>query len=306
MPDINDTPQTEQFIQYVELELGLSPNTVAAYRADLHSFAQFCNETLGHSISAANSETLGRYLEYLQVDRKMEIASMMRHVVTLRMFYKFATGRLGGKVNPTEFLDRPHHWKKLPDVLGKDQIRTLLAAVDPAHKLALRDSAILELFYACGLRASEMAELRLIDLHFDLGVVRVLGKGRKERIIPIGAPAAMAVQAYVAQLRPALVAVKTTRTKAAADRLFLTRSGGPMTRIVLWQLVVKMAKRAGLRQIHPHTIRHTFATHLLSGGADLRIVQELLGHADVGTTQIYTHVDGDRLRAVHKKHHPRQ
>jgi len=190
-------------------------------------------------------------------------------------------------------------------VLGREQIATLLKAVNPAHRLALRDQAILELFYACGLRASELAELQLTDLHLDLGVIRVLGKGMKERIVPIGGPAADALERYMKELRPQLLAVKTARAKTT-ERVFVSRSGGGITRVVLWQLIVKLSQQAGMRKIHPHTLRHTFATHLLSGGADLRVVQELLGHADVGTTQIYTHVDADRLKAVHKKHHPRQ
>jgi integrase/recombinase XerD len=203
-------------------------------------------------------------------------------------------------------LEPPHHWKKLPDVLGREQMGALLKAVPEGQRLALRDRAIIELFYACGLRASELAELMLEDLHFDLGIVRVVGKGNKERIIPIGGPAIAAMERYLKEQRPVLAAVKTTRAKAHASRVFLTRSGGPMTRIVLWQLVRRTARRAGIRAIHPHTLRHTFATHLLSGGADLRVVQELLGHSNVATTQIYTHVDADRLKEVHRKHHPRK
>jgi integrase/recombinase XerD len=300
----SDSSAINAFITYIELELGLAANTVSAYRADLLSFAGFCADPGGSSLAKATAETVGRYLQYLQETRKLEISSMLRNVATLKAFFKFATGRGLAAVNPMELMDRPHQWKKLPDVLGRQQITALLKAVDPEHRLALRDRAILELFYACGLRASELAELTLTDLHLDLGIVRVIGKGRKERIVPIGGPATDALQEYLTKLRPALLAVKTSRAKQT-NRVFVSRSGGPITRIVLWQLVRKMARKAGLRQIHPHTLRHTFATHLLSGGADLRVVQELLGHADVGTTQIYTHVDADRLKEVHRKHHPR-
>jgi integrase/recombinase XerD len=245
-------------------------------------------------------------LQHVQENRGLAISSILRHVACLKMFYRFAVARKLARENPTELLEPPHHWKKLPDVLGRDQMEALLQAVAEGDRLALRDLAIIELFYACGLRASELAELTLEDLHFDLGIVRVVGKGNKERIVPIGRPAMAAMAAYVKELRPVLAAVKTTRAKAEASRVFLTRSGGPMTRIVLWQLVRRMARRAGIRAIHPHTLRHTFATHLLSGGADLRVVQELLGHANVATTQIYTHVDAERLREVHRKHHPRK
>ncbi len=333
----------DQFLAYVELELGLSHNTVLAYRTDLFDFSAF-SETVGCTLTSATTETLSRYLEHLQSARKLAISSILRHVACLKMFYRFALARGLASENPTELLETPHAWKKLPDVLGRDQMNALLAAVDPGHRLHLRDRAILELFYACGLRASELAELRLDSLHLELGVIRVIGKGNKERIIPIGGPATRALEEYLRDLRPALLACKSApspdpaaalraasprlregarsgrngqapaetasanapaRASKNSDRVFLSRSGKPVTRIVLWQFVRRMALRAGLRAIHPHTLRHTFATHLLSGGADLRVVQELLGHSNVVTTQIYTHVDADRLREVHRKHHPR-
>ena len=295
----------DQFLSYVELELGLSPNTVTAYRGDVADFAAFC-ATGGTALTAADGGTLGRYLQYLQEARKLEISSILRHVACLKMFYRFAVNRGLAKVNPTELLETPHQWKKLPDVLGREQMAALLESVEEGNRFALRDKAIIELFYACGLRASELADLRLEDLHFELGVIRVLGKGMKERIVPIGGPAMAALEKYLKELRPLLLAVKAKKAKAHVSRVFVSRSGGPVTRVVLWQLVRRMARRAGIRAIHPHTLRHTFATHLLSGGADLRVVQELLGHSNVVTTQIYTHVDADRLKAVHKKHHPRQ
>ena len=295
----------DQFLSHVELELGLAHNTVLAYRADLLDFEAFC-AAADSSLAGATVQTLGRYLQYMQETRKLAISSILRHVACLKMYYQFACARGLAKQNPTELLETPHQWKKLPDVLGREQMAALLKAVDLEHRLALRDVAILELFYACGLRASELADLTLDDLHFDLGVIRVIGKGRKERIIPIGAPAMTAMNAYLEKLRPELLAVKSKKGRAASSRVFLSRSGGAVTRIVLWQFVRRMAVRAGMRAIHPHTLRHTFATHLLSGGADLRVVQELLGHSNVVTTQIYTHVDADRLKAVHKKHHPRK
>jgi integrase/recombinase XerD len=297
----------ESFLTHVELELGLSPNTSAAYRTDLLDFVQFC-ASINTLLLNATGDTLIAYLRYMQEQKSLAISSILRHTASLKMFFRFAKARGLTTADPTELLETPHAWKKLPDVLTRDQVNALLAAAgtDEDNRLALRDTAILELFYACGLRASELADMTLDDLHFDLGVVRIIGKGRKERIVPVGAPAIAAVETYIKTLRPTLLAVKTTRTKAKTNRLFLTRSGGPMTRVVLWQLVQKLARKAGLRAIHPHTLRHSFATHLLSGGADLRIVQELLGHSNVATTQIYTHVDADRLKAVHKKHHPRQ
>ena len=308
LPDKDDAMSSaiDQFLAFVELELGLAHNTVLAYRTDLIDFETFCGES-GESLESATTETIGRYLEYLQATRKLAISSILRHVACLKMFYKFAVARGLAKGNPTELLETPHHWKKLPDVLGRQQMEALLKAVDPAHRLALRDRAMLELFYACGLRASELAELRLDNLHLEVGVIRVLGKGNKERIIPIGGPAMAALETYIRELRPQLLAVQGKGGAAAngGGRVFLSRSGRGITRIVLWQFVRRMAVRAGLRAIHPHTLRHTFATHLLSGGADLRVVQELLGHSNVVTTQIYTHVDADRLKEVHRKYHPR-
>ena len=203
-------------------------------------------------------------------------------------------------------METPHQWKPAAGCAGAGTGQALINAVIVGTGWALRDRAILELFYACGLRASEVADLTLADLHFDLEIVRVIGKGRKERIVPIGGPAMKAMDRYLKELRPTLIAVKTTRRKAGRERVFLTRSGGPMTRIVLWQMVRKLSLKAGMRKIQPHTLRNTFATHQLSGVADLRGVQELLGHANVVTTQIYTHVDADRLKEVHRKHHPRQ
>jgi len=306
VPD-RSSEAASQFLLYLEMELGLSPNTLDAYTRDLRDFTGFC-ETIRTPTTHIDTPALAKYLQHLQADKKLATSSVIRHIASLKMFFRFATARGYAPADPTKLLEPPHTWKKLPDVLGREQITALLATAgsEETNRYAKRDKAILELFYASGLRASELAELSLEDLHFDLGVIRILGKGQKERIVPVGHHAIDAINDYVNGLRPALIAVKTTRQKAGHSRLFLTRSGGPMTRIVLWQLVQKLSTRAGLRKIHPHTLRHTFATHLLSGGADLRIVQELLGHSNVATTQIYTHVDADRLKEVHKKHHPRQ
>jgi integrase/recombinase XerD len=300
----NSREAVEQFLLHIEMELGLAANTLSAYARDLRDYSEFCASS-GTSPTVADGGVLGGYLRYLQESRKMATSSILRHVATLKMFYRFATARGYAKANPTDTLEAPHQWKKLPDVLGRDQITSLLAAVDDTDKLALRDHAIVELFYACGLRASELAELRLSDIHADLGVVRVLGKGHKERIIPVGGPALAAMDAYLKTLRPALLQVRSKRPKAGGDRVFLSRSGRVITRVVLWQLVQRMARRAGLRAIHPHTLRHTFATHLLSGGADLRVVQELLGHASISTTEIYTHLDREYLREIIRSFHPR-
>ncbi|MCL2640515.1 MAG: tyrosine recombinase XerD, partial [Phycisphaerales bacterium] len=297
-----------KFLLSIEMELGLSRNTIEAYARDMRDFVKFC-EINDVSFASANATDIVEYLRFLRLPpQKLQDASIRRHIASLKMFYRFAVDRKFAAANPTDHLEAPRRWKNLPDVLGREQINALLAAADSeeTNRLAKRDRAIVELFYASGLRASELANLNLEDLHFDLGVVRILGKGKKERIVPLGKHAIDAITDYLDTLRPELISVKTVHDKAPANRVFLTRSGGPITRIILHQLLKRLSKKAGTRRIHPHTLRHTFATHMLSGGADLRVVQELLGHANVATTQIYTHVDSDRLKRVHKKHHPRQ
>lgn len=302
-PPITDADQQaiSAFITYIETELGLADNTSLAYRRDMADFAAFL---VGqhHSLLQATSADISAYLRHLQADRCMQISSIIRHSITLKIFYRYARNRGWRADTPTEWMETPHGWRRLPDVLGRTEINALLQAVKADHPLALRDQAIIELFYACGLRASELATLKVEHLHLDLGVIRVLGKGNKERIVPIGKPAQKALMQYMQNLRPRLQAVKGLINNC----VFLSRSGQPINRIILWQRLNEIAKGAGIRGVHPHALRHTFATHLLSGGADLRVVQELLGHANIATTQIYTHVDADRLQSVHRKHHPRQ
>jgi len=302
-PTITDADQQaiRAFITYIETELGLSDNTSLAYRRDMTDFAAFLFSRQCTLLLAAPTH-ISAYLQHLQVDRRMQISSIIRHSITLKMFYRYARHRGWRPDMPTEFMETPHGWRRLPDVLGRVEINALLKAVKADHPLALRDQAIIELFYACGLRASELANLKMENLHLDLGVIRVCGKGNKERIVPVGRPAQQALMQYMEKLRPRLQAVKGVVNNC----VFLSRSGQPINRIVLWQRLDEIAKGAGISGVHPHALRHTFATHLLSGGADLRVVQELLGHANIATTQIYTHVDADRLQSVHRKHHPRQ
>ena len=232
--------------------------------------------------------------------RGLAISSIARHVATIRVFCRFMESVGTVARNPAELLTQPAGWQTLPGVLSPTQMLVLLAAPKPTDALYLRDRALLELLYAGGLRASEVASLDCDRLHLNLGVARVLGKGSRERIVPIGKPALDASRAYLSGLRPAL-----GRSDRPTNRLLLSRSGGPITRIVVWQVVTRQAHRAGLHHVHPHTLRHSFATHLLAGGADLRVVQELLGHSNIKTTQIYTHVDAGRLKQVIQKYHPR-
>lgn len=251
----------------------------------------------------------------------MAASSVARHLATIKVYFRWLRAREMIDQNPADALDRPTRWKNLPGVMTPMQVKALLNApkpIDPGAEpksaqasaraisaqdrvLWLRDRALLELLYASGLRASEVAGVSKSDLIDTLGVVRVTGKGNKQRLVPMGEPAREAVRRYLTECRPVL------RRAGGLDegRLLLSRTGRPLERVAVWQIVTGHAKAAGLRDVHPHTLRHSFATHLLIGGADLRVVQELLGHADIATTQIYTHVDRSRLKSVHQKFHPR-
>lgn len=287
----------EQFLDYLTVEAGLSDNTVLAYGRDLLEFVSFCQSRNIHHLQDIRPDSI---YPYLQTRRGLSEATLSRHLVAIKMLLRFAvlTGLL--KETFTDTLESPKQWQKLPAVCSREQIFALLDAPGPDDPYWLRDKALLELLYATGARAAEVAALQIKDVNFSVGYVRCFGKGRKERIVPLGRLAARAVQAYLEQLRPSLA--KPFSTSA----LFLSRTGRPLDRIELWRIVKKYARRAGLpKKLTVHTLRHCFASHLLAGGADLRSLQEMLGHADIRTTQIYTHVDHNRLKAIHKKYHPR-
>jgi integrase/recombinase XerD len=227
-------------------------------------------------------------------------ASAKRALVAIRMFLRF--GKLNGLVDDdfTGVLEGPKLWQRLPVICSKKQVVDLLETPSPKEKYYLRDKAMLELLYATGVRASEVAGLKISDLNLDVGYLRCIGKGRRERVIPLGKVAAAATLEYLKNMRPKLV------KSFSGDFLLLSRTGRPMSRIEIWRLIKRYAARAGMpRNLTVHTLRHCFATHLLAGGADLRSVQEMLGHVDISTTQIYTHVDQDRLSEIHRKYHPR-
>lgn len=287
------------FLSYCRIECGFAPATLAAYGADLYDLVGWMQDHGHTSWNALDRHGIGEHLRYLEA-RGLELSSIARHVATIRVFGRFLASTGEAAEDPAELLNQPATWKRLPNVLGREAIEKLVAAPDPNDALYLRDVALLESLYAAGLRASEVAEMELEMLHFDLGVARVMGKGRKERIVPVGSPALRALRIYIDELRPSLVGVH-----GDTQRIFVSRTGQPITRVVVWQIVKRHAKRAGLTDVHPHTLRHSFATHLLAGGADLRVVQELLGHSNIATTQIYTHVDRTRLKEVVSKCHPR-
>ncbi|MBK7404616.1 MAG: site-specific tyrosine recombinase XerD [Phycisphaerales bacterium] len=295
------------FDAYLRVECGMSANTLDAYGRDIRELLSHLAEQGVRSPGEIDHRMLAAHVARLST-RGLAASSVARHLATMKVLFRWLTATGRTPKNPAEFLDQPTRWKKIPNVLSPRQVKQLLDApapeadADPAGPpLWLRDRAILELMYASGLRASEVGALRLDEVLTTLGVVRVTGKGDKQRLVPMGSPARAALDAYLAECRPKLLRADSRD----AGRVFLTRTGRPIERVRVWQLVKKHAATAGLANVHPHVLRHSFATHLLTGGADLRVVQELLGHADIGTTQIYTHVDKSRLKSVHAKFHPR-
>ena len=288
----------KNFLSYLTVEAGLSENTVLAYGRDLKSFLEHCKSSNIKHLSQIKPAIIQDYLRILTQDQKGE-SSIKRALVAIRMFLRYS--KLMGLVKDdfTAILESPKIWQRLPGICSKQQVDNLLNAPNPDEPFYLRDKAMLELLYATGIRASELAGLRIPDLNLDIGYLRCLGKGNRERVVPVGKVAIEATVEYLTKLRPELA-------KPFSDNfLLLSRTGRPMSRIEVWRLVKKYAMRAGMpRNLTAHTLRHCFATHLLTGGADLRSVQEMLGHVDIATTQIYTHVDQERLREIHRKFHP--
>jgi len=287
------------FLDYLIVEAGLSNNTILAYGRDLKSFLVYCKSQNVSRLQQIKPALIQKYLQVLSRAEKSE-STVKRCLVAIRMLLRFAklTGRICDDF--TSILEGPKLWQKLPTYCSKKQVIDLLNAPSPDEPFYLRDKAILELLYATGVRASELAGLKSSDLNLDIGYLRCLGKGNRERVIPVGKAAIAATVEYLRELRPKLA------KSQSADFLLLSRTGLPLSRIEVWRLVKKYAIRAGLpRNLTVHTLRHCFATHLLTGGADLRSVQEMLGHVDIATTQIYTHVDQERLRRIHKEFHPR-
>jgi integrase/recombinase XerD len=288
------------FRHYQQAERGMAANTVLAYGRDLERYAQWIADGGLPDYLKPSVRELSHYLSFLR-DQKLAPPSIARHLVALKMFYRFL--RIEERVEQTsvELLSSPALWERIPHVLSPESVEKLLASPLPEDRFFLRDRALLETLYATGSRASEVVGLKMSDLHLESSFCKCLGKGSKQRVVPLGQPAVKALHAYLNELRPDL-------TQAAPDNpwVFVSRGGKPLSREMLWILVKKYALRAGLSsRVSPHTLRHSFATHLLAGGADLRTVQELLGHANIRTTQHYTHVDRNRLKAIHRQFHPR-
>ncbi len=281
------------------LEQGASPRTDEAYGRDLARFATYAMSRGAAGPPDVTARMLREYVYHLK-DLGLAPASIRRNVSSLRTYFKFLLGEGHVTQDPSERLESPKRWRTLPEVLSVAEIDKLLAAPTLDDPLVFRDRALLELAYGAGLRVSEWISIGLRDVMFDEGLVRVFGKGSKERLVPIGRRAIGALASYVRELRPRL------EQGEGRGALFLNARGQPLTRMGAWKILQKYVTRAGIeKHVSPHTLRHSFATHLLEGGADLRAVQEMLGHADISTTQIYTHVDREYLRTVHRQYHPR-
>jgi integrase/recombinase XerD len=291
------------FLAYMELERGVSQNTLQSYRSDLLQFGAFLDER-GTTAERAGPRDVGDFLTGLAAgdgdDAPAATATIQRKAAALRTFYKHLRREGVRESDPTAGISTPRKSQKLPHVLGRAEVQRLLEQPKGTDPIALRDRALLELMYACGLRASEAIALEPQDLDLRDGVARVLGKGSKERIVPIGREAVKAVEVYLRRGRPALVGAREQ------TKLFVNFRGGALTRQGLYKVIERHARSAGLAgKMSPHTLRHSFATHLLAGGCDLRSVQEMLGHADVSTTQLYTHLSSEHLKDAYFKAHPR-
>ncbi|HOO21158.1 MAG TPA: site-specific tyrosine recombinase XerD [Kiritimatiellia bacterium] len=291
----------DQFMDHLVLERGLSANTRLAYGRDLSEFLAFAARRGRGGIQDVQRRDIVDFL--MEGKQKgLATASLARRLVAVKVFFRHLSREGLLAVNVADAMDSPRLWKVLPATLSLEEVDRLLAAPDPATVKGRRDRAVLETFYATGLRVSELASLTLDALHFDADYIRCVGKGDKERVVPIGRRAQAAVNAWLEDGR-----AEYARRAAAGERaVFLSRLGRPLSRITIWRHIRAYARRAGIRQsISPHMLRHSFASHLLANGASLRTIQEMLGHADISTTQIYTHVDQGRLQAVHHRYHPR-
>jgi integrase/recombinase XerD len=290
------------FLNHLRVEKGLAANTIDAYKRDLKKFSAFLGRR-GSDLAAVRRDEIVDFLASLY-RQKLDSRSVARHLVTLRNFFKFALSEGAVRADPTLNLDSPKLRKSLPSYLRVDEVERLLELPDPRTTLGARDKALLELLYSTGLRVSEVVGLRVGDLEMQMGCLRCIGKGNKERLVPVGRRALAAVEHYLREARPELL--RARRQAGTLPYLFVNRQGGQLSRVGMWKILTGYGKRAGLRgKLTPHKLRHSFATHLLERGADLRSVQLMLGHADISTTQIYTHVVEERLKHIYKAHHPR-
>ncbi len=289
------TDPVEKFLNYLTVEKGLADNTLESYRHDIQKFWNYL-ESRGKRITGFGRSDITSYMNHLR-DAGNQSSTLARNIAALRGFCRFMLLEGMMEEDPLENLATPRGWKRVPRVIGTDEVSTLLEKPG-GRKLSLRDRAILETIYSSGLRASEVISIKMNDINFEAGFITVRGKGSKERVVPVNETALATIKQYIEESRPGILRKRNSRF------LFLAKGGRPMTRQRLWQLIKKYS--TGLSaNISPHTLRHCFASHLLDGGADLRALQKMLGHTDISSTQIYTRVTPERLKKIHKEHHPR-
>ena len=289
----------EQFLDYLSLERGLAKNTLVSYSRDLNKFAAYLEKRHIRSLSNVKKSDISDFM-LSQRDSGLSPNSIARGLAAMKVFFRFLAREGVLKSDIASVIETPKLWKHLPESLSVEEVEKLLNAPNLKEWIGIRNRACLELMYATGLRVSEMINLNIRDVNLDLGVVRCIGKGSKERIVPLGKMAKTAIKRYTDKVRPKLI------KSSSENGLFITRLGRKMSRQMLWKIIKGYAKKARIdKDIKPHTLRHSFATHLLERGADLRIVQEMLGHSNISTTQIYTHINKERLKSIHKKFHPR-
>jgi len=292
--------QLKDFIHFLVVEKGLASNTVVSYERDLKSYLLYVSKVEEiSSLDAVSRSTIIQFLKFLTENGKSS-KTIARHIASIRSFHQFLLREKVTTQDPTVHIDRPKQEQKLPQVMSVEEVQALLDSPDTSKVFGMRDKAMLELLYATGMRVSELISLNVSDVHLTMGFVRCVGKGNKERIIPLGTMAQNAITTYIEESRSQLLKKKTT------DALFVNLYGNRLTRQGFWKILKKLTKEAGIeKELTPHTLRHSFATHLLENGADLRAVQEMLGHADISTTQIYTHVTKTRMKDVYSMFHPR-
>jgi integrase/recombinase XerD len=292
------------YLQFIKLEKGLSKNSVVSYKNDLYRYLVFISATLGiKDLGGVTIQHIENYLEELSA-MELSASSVARNISSIRSFHEFAVVENLAQANPAELIDLPKKTKKLPEVLSPDEVAKILDTPNRETSVGIRNAAVLETLYATGMRVSELTGLELDNLIFEIGFIRVTGKGNKERLVPAGEVAQLALEHYIEVVRPKYKSDKNPQK--AKNKIFLSQRGNPLSRMSIWNIVNDAAERAGIQKnVYPHIFRHSFATHLLEGGADLRAVQEMLGHSSIITTETYTHVDRSLLHQVHKEFHPR-
>lgn len=296
--------ELKRYLQFITLEKSLSENSVVSYKNDLQRYLKFVAQDLCiHDLNGISLQHIEQYLEELSA-MDLSVSSVARNISSIRGFHEFAVVEDLAKANPAELIELPKKAKHLPDVLNPEEVAAIIDIPNRETDAGIRNAAIMETLYATGMRVSELTSLELDNLFFEIGFIRVVGKGNKERLVPVGEIAQSALEHYIEIVRPKFQS--DNNPHKAKNKIFLSQRGNPLSRMSIWNIVNDAAERAGVeKNVYPHIFRHSFATHLLEGGADLRAVQEMLGHSSIITTEIYTHVDRTLLHQVHKEFHPR-